>query len=646
MYGESARQGSPARARLITARRVFFKRRAIMKARKNLLCGSALLLTALLVIAGCDLSGNAVPDPELGPDFVAVTDITDIPQSGPLDRAIDLSVVKVTPATATNQTIAWTVTNAGTTGVQAGVVSGTTVTPTSAGTVVLRATVTNGAAPGTDYVKENISITISDGSTDDEAVFGLYIDTGTESLSPADTGEDEIVDPGDALAWLAANAAPNTKYVVLVDEDYEMGEVFISNAYTTGVTITLRGVGGRHDIWWDDQKTPPNGGVFYIKTGTTLVLDNNITLGVSSGEKVLPSAMTSMVCVDGGGFEMLSGSKISGISSGSTNLSGNAARYVVSIGGNTAAFTMYSGAVIENNTPKESVVSVGGGVFTMKAGSLITNNTITPNYPSAGEQNFATAQTVQRGLVAAVAVAGNSVPTFKMEGGEISNNNYRAVYVQSGAPTTPSVFIMSGGKISNNGKGYYLYNSELGAGPVLNIYPRGGGVYLDSGAKFVMTGGEISDNGVADVPGSGIFSMNTLNATGNPTPFLLNGTVTIKGNTVAFRASGAAITAKTYPHLGVHFNSTEPIPIELGTAGGAVNDNTDKIKDFWTGVSGTNQFLTVVPDSGVTIDAALAAKFTVAGYCYVNITNGYLNFSQFPDVGLKIDDGGTIVLDD
>ena len=57
----------------------------------------------------------------------------------------------VDPDSATNQTVVWTVVNAGTTGAT---ISGDVLTTTDAGEVKIKATITNGKAVGTDYTQE------------------------------------------------------------------------------------------------------------------------------------------------------------------------------------------------------------------------------------------------------------------------------------------------------------------------------------------------------------------------------------------------------------------------------------------------------------------------------------------------------------
>jgi len=90
--------------------------------------------------------------------FVAVTDITDVPETATVGTEVNLSGAKVVPENATNKTIVWTVKDAGTTGVT-GVTDGK-FTPTAAGTLVLTATINDGTAVGTPFTKD-FTITVS-----------------------------------------------------------------------------------------------------------------------------------------------------------------------------------------------------------------------------------------------------------------------------------------------------------------------------------------------------------------------------------------------------------------------------------------------------------------------------------------------------
>jgi formylglycine-generating enzyme required for sulfatase activity len=88
--------------------------------------------------------------------FVPVIGISGVPTTATAGTELNLSGT-VAPANATNKTINWSVQNAGTTGA---VVSGNTLNATGAGTVIVRATITNGLTASVNYTQD-FSVTVS-----------------------------------------------------------------------------------------------------------------------------------------------------------------------------------------------------------------------------------------------------------------------------------------------------------------------------------------------------------------------------------------------------------------------------------------------------------------------------------------------------
>jgi len=83
--------------------------------------------------------------------FTSVTNITEVPTTANIGMPLTLTGT-VVPNNASGQSIAWSVVNAGTTG--ATITGGNTLNTTAAGTVTVRATIANGTAIGTNYVKD------------------------------------------------------------------------------------------------------------------------------------------------------------------------------------------------------------------------------------------------------------------------------------------------------------------------------------------------------------------------------------------------------------------------------------------------------------------------------------------------------------
>jgi len=87
-----------------------------------------------------------------GETFVAVTDITGVPTTATVGTALSLTGT-VEPSNATNKTISWSVVSGSAS------ISGSNLNATTAGTVTVNATITNGTAQGTNYTKD-FSITV------------------------------------------------------------------------------------------------------------------------------------------------------------------------------------------------------------------------------------------------------------------------------------------------------------------------------------------------------------------------------------------------------------------------------------------------------------------------------------------------------
>jgi len=99
--------------------------------------------------------------------FVPVTNITGVPTSATVGVPLTLSGT-VLPSNATNRTITWSVSNAGTTGAS---INGNTFNATATGTAEVTATIVNGLAPGTNYMQ----------------VFYITVGKGTQTAPPAPT---------------------------------------------------------------------------------------------------------------------------------------------------------------------------------------------------------------------------------------------------------------------------------------------------------------------------------------------------------------------------------------------------------------------------------------------------------------------------
>ena len=121
----------------------------------NWQCIEARILAAsfiVLVLAACP-SPNEQSET---PNIIPVTNITGVPASATAGTPLTLNGT-VSPSNATNQTIVWSVTNAGTTGAT---ITGNTLNTTNTGSVTITATVVNGQTASTNYT-QNFTVTVN-----------------------------------------------------------------------------------------------------------------------------------------------------------------------------------------------------------------------------------------------------------------------------------------------------------------------------------------------------------------------------------------------------------------------------------------------------------------------------------------------------
>jgi endo-1,4-beta-xylanase len=86
--------------------------------------------------------------------FVPVSNIANVPTGGEVGGEVDLGAAVVIPDNADNRAIVWTVKNAGATGLTNTDIVNGKFTPAAAGALTLTATIVNGAAQDTDYVRD------------------------------------------------------------------------------------------------------------------------------------------------------------------------------------------------------------------------------------------------------------------------------------------------------------------------------------------------------------------------------------------------------------------------------------------------------------------------------------------------------------
>jgi hypothetical protein len=396
----------------------------------------------------------------------------------------------------------------------------------------------------------------------------LWIDSSvsedSESLAPV-PDQDAITGLQQALTWLETNAASNTKYVVKVSgEDNQITSVFSSRTGVSGVRITLRGIGEERIVY--TTLTNVVSELFSVNGGTTLVLDENITLDGRGEALYTDNTPKYFFQVKGGALEMKAGSKITRYKSWSVAI----ASYPIYIT-NGGAFRM-DGGTIDQTMGGSGVVNVSNGSFEMRDGAKITDNTLSYTDPTDTLANHTAIHLQASGSAVIVGTNG----AFTMHGGEISNTNHRGVYVN-----TNGQFTMKGGVIKNNGNAGLKYSSSD-----VYTYPIGAGVYISTWQKpFIMEGGEISGNGNSSSPASGIYNTCTL-----------NGEVTIKDNAIA----------SSYIYIGNKFSSTtSAIAYDVCYMYSPATQ-----EDVASAYTGFKVLTALEEENPMVIDATLAEKFT------------------------------------
>jgi hypothetical protein len=422
------------------------------------------------IVNGLTVNTDYTQDFAITISFTPVTGIDGVPTSGTAGEALALSGT-VLPEDATNQTIVWSVKDAGGSGA---VINGNTLTTTAAGTVTVTAAIVNGLTVNTDYTQD-------------------FVITITAPIS-ADSLEA-------ALAWIKDNAAEGGAYTYTLrgDETIAPHDLGYSGK---AVSITLEGDTGERTVNLNAE-----GSLFTVQSGVTLTLGRGVTL------EGRDTNTASLVQVNyGGTLVMDTGSKIRG----NTAYSGGGGVYIDGGG----AFTMNGGEISGNTVSSAAAArsnSYGGGVYVSDSGTFTMNG---------GEISGNTASYYGGG----VCVYTNS--TFTMSGNTvISGNSGGGVYVATnGAFEMSGNAVISGNTISSSsssGGGVYVYTNgtfTMSGNAVIsgNTARNGGGVYVSSG-RFEMSGGEISVNtaaysyggGGVFVGGSGVFEMSGGEISGN-----------------------------------------------------------------------------------------------------------------------------------
>jgi hypothetical protein len=489
------------------------------------------------------------------------------------------------------------------------------------GDVAFTLTITREGMTGVDLA---VTVTVAAPQPGDGP--GLYVDTAgvlTAEAGFTNTGADsELLE--NALTWLETNATDDTKYVILLDSDFQMDTPFSSKTGSTGVRVTLRGLESERKIYWDDSDMvnfPDSwgAGLFILKDGTTLALDENITLGGQGTYK----RINHLVFQDNGstmGFEMLPGSRIAGVKP-------NNEMIVIRAG----SFVMKGGTIENNSIPGFSpVIGVVQASFDMYDGAEIRDNALEDPTGLSAQVRDA----VVNGSGAIVSIVGSS--RFTMHGGSITDNAVRAVIISGSSANDPGIFTMTGGEISGNGAGEFYVS-----GNATPYYVLGAGVYGDRYFKIELTGGAITNNGHPNSLGGGMLLRNYTTAAQVPVPVLLNGPVNFDGNRIALDTEYIFLIPKNTKHitLGTGFvnGGSGPITFEMGASFNNSLGWGYSIDDLVADLNG-EYFLN--PDG--TVIADLVEEFAADRFYFEDLATFAADFSFTGLLNFAINSDGTL----
>ncbi|MDR1229988.1 MAG: hypothetical protein LBK61_01160, partial [Spirochaetaceae bacterium] len=290
-------------------------------------------------------------------DFVAVTNITGVPETGTAGAVIDLSgdTVTVVPSTATNTTIVWSVAADSAVNADDVTITGTTVTSSEAGTLTLTATIANGATASTDYTK-NFTIVV------DNNFVAVTDITGVPTTGTLD----------EAIDLSAAVVAPETA----------TNQTIVWTASGAGVTAgTVSGA----------AVTPTAAGTLTltatIANGATTSTAFTKTFTVTVAGSSVPVTLNSVAAVDGAAEPFAPTSKITLTFSG--DVTGLTADAIVIETEEDASFT------------KGTLTAKGSGVYELEVDALLETG------PNAG-----IAVSVTAGDVAGYTISGDQTETL------------------------------------------------------------------------------------------------------------------------------------------------------------------------------------------------------------------------------------------
>jgi uncharacterized repeat protein (TIGR02543 family) len=409
-----------------------------------------------------------------------VTDITGVPSSGTAGVNLALSGT-VSPAGATNKTIAWSVKTSGTTAAGAGI-AGNTLSTTGAGIVVVTATIANGTAAGTNYTKD-FTITIT--------------------AAPVSSGSaEQLVADLNAISSGSASASGET--VILLKDLTLTGSITVP----AGVTLDL--ASNHKSLTLGDNAVLTVTGAVNAEAAS-----NSTSFIAGNGKLLVNSAIGSPATINGAGVIHLKsqGSLLyigngKGLTLDGVTLDG----FMTTASATEAGITLPSGYEDDGNNDRRLVEIMQGAALTMQSGVIGYNGA--GGVGSSGVFNMHGGEIKNNYIFGGIWKQGAGIyvqatGVFTMYGGEIKGNNAEdeggGVYVtqgNNGPVILHGTFIMAGGTV-------YGSDAEPGLANITGVSPRGGA------ALYAPLGNAWWGDGSTEIP-SKSYQEKTLRG-GNPT---------------------------------------------------------------------------------------------------------------------------------
>jgi len=400
--------------------------------------------------------------------------------------------------------------------------------------------------------------------------------TATVTVLPLEDQDSNVIVPGATLTaqlyWLRANAYSSGSYLVEINYNETIipttASTGINQALPTGrnnLTIILRGVGETRSV-----SLSANGSHFWIPSGVTLILDENITLlGITNNNH--------LVRVNHGGtLRINTGARITGNQNATTTAADGGGGIRVNNGG---VFILDGGKVSGNSTTWYGTAGDGGGVRVESGGRFdMLSGTISGN---AGQMGGG--------------VRVQSGGTFRMGSGVVYGNEsivstvLRNTSRTAGSASLSNAGTAQGGTFYDNGD-FTLLGNLVTTNNTISITPLTGTVSITGTA----TVGRTLTANTADLDGSGTISFQWVKRSGGEDDWSYISGAT--GNTFVVRASDLnqqiAVRVTRADNLGTITS--------LPTAAIAVPREEDFTIDFGIGmdqIAGPTVSLTVGPET-------------------------------------------------